>query len=80
MSFTRPFSRFFSGFAKSNKPLQKMSIATVPATQRAAVVHQYGGPSAIEYSETYPSPKVEDVRANEVLVKNVYSGVNYIGA
>lgn len=55
-----------------------MAIASFPTSQRAAVVHKTGGPSAIEYTETYPAPKLEDVQPNSVLIKNVFAGVNFI--
>ncbi|WPG98199.1 Hypothetical protein R9X50_00098600 [Acrodontium crateriforme] len=78
----RPASRLFSAFrtriTKSHTTVPKMAADTVPTTQRAAVVHKTGGPSAIEYTVAYDAPKLDDVQPNSVLIKNVFAGVNFI--
>lgn len=55
-----------------------MSVASVPTSQRAVVIHKTGGPSALEYSESYDAPKPEAVQANQILIKNVFAGINFI--
>lgn len=55
-----------------------MPAATIPASQRAVVIHTVGGPSALQFTETYDTPKPESVQANQILIKNVFAGINFI--
>ncbi|KAJ5250477.1 hypothetical protein N7489_000887 [Penicillium chrysogenum] len=56
---------------------QSISIRTmsVPATMKAVVVEETGGPEVLKFKASYPVPTP---RAGELLVRNNISGVNYI--
>ncbi|KAJ5492361.1 Alcohol dehydrogenase superfamily zinc-type [Penicillium expansum] len=53
-------------------PIRNMSI---PATMKAVVVEQTGGPEVLQYKTSYPVPTPQ---AGQLLVRNNISGVNYI--
>jgi len=48
---------------------------SLPATQRAVVVQQVGGPEVLEYRTDHAVPVPQ---AGQVLVKNAIAGINYI--
>ncbi|CAG7941087.1 unnamed protein product [Penicillium nalgiovense] len=56
---------------------QFISIRTmsVPATMKAVVVEETGGPEVLKFKTSYPVPTPQ---AGELLVRNNISGVNYI--
>ncbi|CAG8909272.1 unnamed protein product [Penicillium egyptiacum] len=53
-------------------PIRSMSV---PATMKAVVVEQTGGPEVLQVKTSYPVPTPQ---AGELLVRNNISGVNYI--
>jgi NADPH:quinone reductase len=53
--------------------------SSIPSTQRASVLHKTGGPEVLTFESQYPAPKLEDLKTDQILVKNVYSGINFIG-
>lgn len=53
-------------------PIRSMSV---PATMKAVVVEQTGGPEVLQFKTSYPVPTPQ---AGELLVRNNISGVNYI--
>lgn len=55
------------------------TAASLPATQQAIVIKAVGGPSALELDAAYATPSVADLKPSQILVKNVYAGVNFIG-
>lgn len=80
MSFLNKFSRAISSITNKSASLKhtKMPSATIPSSQPAVVINKVGGPSALEFNQAYESPKVEQIQANQVLVKNVFAGINFI--
>ncbi|KAL9110202.1 MAG: hypothetical protein Q9227_005263 [Pyrenula ochraceoflavens] len=49
--------------------------SAIPKTMKAVFVEKTGGPEVLQYREDYPVPEPKE---NEVLVKNNFSGINYI--
>jgi NADPH2:quinone reductase len=50
-------------------------LMLLPATQRAVIVEEVGGPEVMQYRTNYP---ISSLQEGQVLVKNNISGVNYI--
>lgn len=55
-----------------------MSNPSVPKTQTAIILRQYGEPSAMEVDTAYKVPSLEEVSSTKVLIKNVFAGINFI--
>ena len=55
-----------------------MPSVTIPSAQRAVVIHKVGGPSALQFTESYDAPKPDSIAENQILVKNVFAGINFI--
>src|SRR3954447_11656906 len=53
-------------------PIRAMSV---PATMKAVVVEQTGGPEVLQFRTAHPVPTPQ---AGQLLVRNNISGVNYI--
>lgn len=53
-----------------------MSAASIPKTQKVILINETGGYDVLKYQD-YPIPKISD---NDILVKNKYSGINFIEA
>ena len=51
---------------------------SIPKTQTAIVLRQYGEPSAMQVEKEYKVPSLEEVSPTKVLIKNVFAGVNFI--
>lgn len=50
-------------------------MSSVPSKMKAVVVDKQGGPEVLRYTEDEPVPQTSE---SQVLVKNRYSGINYI--
>ncbi|WP_435979630.1 hypothetical protein [Psychrobacter sp. DM4] len=50
-----------------------MSTQTIPKTQHAVLINEFGAPEVMYYQEGVLVPKPKD---NQVLVKVAYAGVN----
>ncbi|KDN45725.1 hypothetical protein K437DRAFT_268326 [Tilletiaria anomala UBC 951] len=58
----------------------KMTVpSSIPATQRAIVINKTGGPEVLEYNEQYHTPKLEDLKTNQILIRAKFAGINFIG-
>ncbi|CAI5758101.1 unnamed protein product [Candida verbasci] len=51
---------------------------TLPETQSVVLHKEHGDYNVISYVEDYPTPKIES--PNDIIIKNFYSGVNFIEA
>ncbi|GMM45268.1 NADPH:quinone reductase [Pichia kluyveri] len=57
--------------------INKMSTTvTIPEKQSVIYYDKTGGPEVLQFSTDFPVPS--DLASNEILVKNRYSGINYI--
>ncbi|KAI8874198.1 NAD(P)-binding protein [Ramicandelaber brevisporus] len=54
-----------------------MSNITIPATQRAILLHETGGPEVLKV-EIVPTPRVEDLPEGGIIIKNHKIGLNMI--
>ena len=68
VSAINTFNRLFSTQINLEMPC-------LPQTQRALQFNRIGGPEVLEISTSAPLP---EIKPSEILVKNTYSGVNYI--
>ncbi|PWN31544.1 NAD(P)-binding protein [Meira miltonrushii] len=55
-----------------------MSTPSIPKTQTAIILRQYGEPTAMEVDKAYKVPSLEEVTPTKVLIKNVFAGINFI--
>ncbi|AWU73739.1 uncharacterized protein C5L36_0A03400 [Pichia kudriavzevii] len=49
--------------------------STIPEKQSVIIFEETGGPEVLKYKTDYPVPSISD---DEILVKNKYSGINFI--
>jgi hypothetical protein len=70
-SLNRPHLQFRAAF-----PQRIRTMATsIPTTMKGVVMEKYGGVDVLEYRTDLPVPTPKD---GEILVKNEYTGVNFI--
>ena len=50
-------------------------MASIPSAQKVILIRETGGPEVIRYEQDYPVPELND---NEILIKNKYTGINFI--
>lgn len=50
-------------------------MSALPATMKAVLLRETGGPDKLDYVEDQPVPTLKD---GQVLIKNVFSGINYV--
>lgn len=51
--------------------------SNIPSVQKVVLIRENGGPEVLRYEEDFPVPSI---KANELLIKNKYAGVNFIEA
>lgn len=49
---------------------------SIPEKQSVVLIRETGGPEVLRYETDFPTPKIAN--PNEILIKNKYSGVNFI--
>lgn len=52
-----------------------MASVTIPKTMKGVLIEKAGGPEVLQYKVDLPVPVPQ---AGEVLVKNDFSGINYV--
>lgn len=50
-------------------------MSSLPSAMRAVILPETGDSSKLQYTESQPLPKLQE---GQVLVKNKFSGINYI--
>lgn len=55
-----------------------MTAPSIPKTQTAIVLREFGEPSTLSVEKAYKVPTLDEISSTKVLVKNVFAGINFI--
>lgn len=66
----------FQMFSRSIKSITTLrTMSHIPSVQKVVLIREVGGPEVLRFEEDFPVP---NINADEVLIKNKFSGINFI--